>query len=377
MLVPFFGCTRQFAASLVGLCIVVSSSVYSNPMSAPYDSYQENSQDNSEPELAQAMPQTTDPVLQIIHSVVTVEAKARDGARTESTFGTDRKGSGVVLDTSGLIATVGYIVAEAETVTVTFANGISDVADIVAYDDSLGVGLIRTRNFRNTFALELGDSSELKNDQTALILPASGETAAKAVKVGKIKPFTSGWEFVLDDAIHTYPPSTDFSGAALVSADAKLLGIGALVSIDIDIDPKVRVPGNIFIPIDSLKSALGELLTAGRSKSSLKPWIGFETKDTKTGIKVGSVYEDGPADKSGIKSGDKIIAVNQRQVSKLAEFYSLLWTEHEPGEKIHLLVLRDGQYANVPVETVDRYDWLKLQNSKPEEAATKITELAE
>jgi len=99
--------------------------------------------------------------------------------------------------------------------------------------------------------------------------------------------------------------------------------------------------------------------------------------DTKTGIKVGSVYEDGPADKSGIKSGDKIIAVNQRQVSKLAEFYSLLWTEHEPGEKIHLLVLRDGQYANVPVETVDRYDWLKLQNSKPEEATTKITELAE
>jgi len=373
MPLPLCGCASRFISSVIGLSLLACTAVYADPLLEPFE-YQYNT---VEPEMSAALPQTDDPVQRIMQSVVTIEATVREGARTESTFGTDRLGTGVVLDTSGLIATAGYIVAEAETVTVTFANGISDKADIVAYDDSIGVGLIRTRNFRSTYALELGDSAELEKDQKMMVLPASGEEAAKAVKIGKIKPFTSGWEFILDNAIHTYPPSTDFSGAALVSEDAKLLGIGALVTIDIDIDPKVRVPGNIFIPIDSLKQVMGELLTAGRSKSSLRPWIGVETKNTKSGIAIGSVYEDGPAAKSGIKAGDRIVAVNQKQVTKLAELYNLIWAEHEPGDQIHLLVLRNSQYANVPVDTVDRYEWLKLQDVNSEETETKITELEE
>jgi len=154
-----------------------------------------------------------------------------------------------------------------------------------------------------------------------------------------------------------------------------LLGIGALVSIDIDIDPKVRVPGNIFIPIDALKDVMGELLTAGRSQSSVKPWLGLQTKDTKSGIKVGAVYDDAPAANSGIKAGDRIIAINQKQVTSLKEMYSRIWSDHKPGDQIHLLVLRDDQYANVPVDTVDRYEWLKLADTK--EAETKITKAEE
>lgn len=332
--------------------------------------------DAAEPEIASALPAVNDPVQQIMQAVVTVEASIREGARTGSTFGTDRKGSGVVIDSGGLIATAGYIIAEAESVSVTFANGITDEAEIIAYDDSIGLGLLRPKNFRSTHALQLGNSSEVKKEQKALILPASGEQGAKSVTVGKVKPFTAGWEYMLDNAIHTYPPSTEFSGAALLSAKAELLGIGSLVTIDIDIDPKVRVPGNIFIPIDALKDVMGELLTTGRSKSSVKPWLGMETKDTKDGIKVGAVYQDAPASDSGIKAGDKIIAVNQTQVGSLKEMYSRLWTEYKPGDKIHLLVLRDDKYANVPVDTVDRYKWLKLQGEK-EAAETKLTQAEE
>ena len=371
MPIPSLGCVSRFVSNLLGLSFLCSVSAYADPLQSPFSYYEET----EVPGLAAALPRTTDPVMRIMHSVVTVEATVREGARTESTFGTDRKGTGVVLDNSGLIATAGYIVAEAETVTVTFASGISDTADIVAYDDSIGIGLLRSRNFRSTNALQLGDSSGLKKDQKAMVLPAAGKDAAKAVIIGKIKPFTGGWEYVLEDAIHTYPPSTDFSGAALVSEDAKLLGIGALVSIDIDIDPKVRVPGNIFIPINTVKAAMGELLTAGRSKASQKPWIGLQTQDTKNGIKVGSVYEDGPAAKSGIKAGDRIVAVDQKQITKMTDLYQSLWSEYKPGDKVHLLVLRDKQYANVPIETVDRYEWLKLQDENSEESKTKITEL--
>jgi len=370
MSLPFIFRTARQIALTVTLAVCSASLAMADP-----ESYWSDTVVPVEPEMAAALPHITDPVQKIMHAVVVVEATARSGARTESTFGTNRKGTGVVIDSDGLIATAGYIVAEAESVKVTFTNGITDEAEIVAYDDSLGLGLLRPKNFRSTHALELGNSSDIKKEQKALILPASGEEGAQSVTVGKVKPFTGGWEYMLEDAIHTYPPSTDFSGAALLSANAELLGIGALVSIDIDIDPKVRVPGNIFIPIDALKDVMGELLTAGRSQSSVKPWLGLQTKDTKSGIKVGAVYDDAPAANSGIKAGDRIIAINQKQVTSLKEMYSRIWSDHKPGDQIHLLVLRDDQYANVPVDTVDRYEWLKLADTK--EAETKITKAEE
>ena len=122
---------------------------------------------------------------------------------------------------------------------------------------------------------------------------------------------------------------------------------------------------------------MGELLNNGRSTSSVKPWLGLESKDTKSGIKVGAVYEGAPAAESGIKAGDQIVAVNQTRVSKLSDLYSQIWSDHKPGDKIHLLILRDNQFANVPVDTVDRYEWLGLQESKVDSEETKITELDE
>lgn len=367
------------AEKIAKICLLATLCFASAAMASPLhnQSPEPNTDEakNSEPSIANALPPVQDPIQKVLQAVVGVTVSVKEGARTESTFGKERSGSGVVIDSGGLIATAGYIVAEAETVTVTFANGITDEADIVAYDDSIGVGLLRTKNFRSTQALQMGNSAEIQKDQKALILSASGEEGAKSVTVGKVKPFTGGWEYMLDDAIHTYPPSTEFSGAALLSDKAELLGIGSLVSIDIDIDPKVRVPGNIFIPIDALKNIMGELLTAGRSQSSVKPWLGIETRDTKAGIQVGAVYEGGPAAESGIKAGDKIVAINQKQVSKLTEMYSRIWKEHKPGDKIHLLLLRDEQFANVPVDTIDRYQWLKLQDEK--EAQTQITQADE
>jgi len=277
----------------------------------------------------------------------------------------------------------GYLISEAESIKVTFANGIVDDAEVVAYDDTLGVGLIRTENYKSPHALSLGYSSEIGDAQKALVLPASGDKGASVVTIGAVKSFMGAWEYLLEDAIHTYPPTTDFSGAALISENAELLGIGALVTIDIDINPKVRVPGNVFVPIDSVKAVMGELLSKGRSDSSVKPWLGMDTKDSKAGLKIGSVYENTPAAASGLKSGDMILAVDQKKISSLKHFYSTIWEGYEPGDTIHLLVLRDNQFANVPVKTVDRYDWLKLEPDESEstdgEAAdkNKYTESAE
>ena len=345
----------------------LASPVTADPLLQPFELHAPFDAESTLPSSGAAL---ADPMEKVMRAVVRVDALVPQEARTATTFGRERSGTGVVLDSNGLILTVGYIVAEASSVMVTFSDGEKVASEIVAYDHASGVALLRANKSKATKPIKLASAEAGKKDQHALIIPYDGIDAARAVKIGKIKKFTGGWEYVMDDAIHTYPPSTDFAGSALLSQKGDLLGIGALVTIDIDIDPKVRIPGNVFIPVKSIKSILGDLLTKGRSEDSLRPWIGLHLKETKEGIKVSAIEDGSPAAKSGIEAGDIIVAVEQRKLKSLTHFYHKVWSEHEPGDKIHLLIVRDDHYSNVPVETVDLYSWLNFNKGTP-----AITEL--
>ena len=205
-----------------------------------------------------------------------------------------------------------------------------------------------------------------------MIIPASGEADALAVKVGKIKKYSGGWEYIVDKALHTFPPTTEFTGAALVSDTAELLGVGGLVTIDIDIDPKIRVPGNIFIPVNTLMSVIGQMLVDGRSLASHRPWIGLDTKNTKQGVAVSSFENDAPAKLSDLRSGDIIVAVSQKKVGSQIDLYEKIWKLYKPGEKVDLLVLRGDEYQSISITSIDYYDWLH----DPEQS-TQLSELSE
>ncbi len=352
-----------------------SAIVIADPMVSPFIAQSEESvyPDNALTDPPVIAAANDDPMDRLMQSIVTINATTSDIARTAANFGIERQGSGVVLDANGLIVTAGYTIAEATSVTVTFSNGVTEQAKIVAFDEATGLGLVRTPVGITTTPIKLGKSAGLKSAQKLMIIPATGEADAKGVKVGKIKKFTGGWEYIINDAIHTYPPSTSFTGAALVSDNAELVGIGALVTIDIDIDPKIRIPGNIFVPVDSLTGVLGELIVSGRSNASMKPWLGVDTKQTKQGIVVRSVVEDGPAQKSGLKAGDVIVAVDQAKVSSQTQMYEKIWSIYKPGDQVHLLVVRNDQFANVSVTSMDYYDWLRMEQGSD----TVITEMVE
>ncbi len=51
-----------------------------------------------------------------IHAVVGIEAHIPFSARTAGILGTDRRGSGVLIDKEGLVVTIGYLILEAEEV---------------------------------------------------------------------------------------------------------------------------------------------------------------------------------------------------------------------------------------------------------------------
>ncbi len=254
-------------------------------------------------------PDTPQADLAVFESLVEIRATVTPSARTARDYGTLRSGSGVVLDSSGLIVTIGYVVAEAESIELTFNNGSVREGRVIAFDDHNGLALLRPLSEVVTTPVLLGKSKGLKKDQKVMILGGAGPESAQSVSIGKISQFAGGWGYVVDNAIHTHPPNTDFSGAALLTEKGELVGVGALVSIDIDIDPKVRVPGNVFVPVDELTRVLGQLIVSGRQEQQ-RAWLGMEARKTKQGMVVSRVVDGGPAAASGITSGDRIVAVN-------------------------------------------------------------------
>lgn len=364
---------RKYMICLVAamVCLVPWHSPHSDPLLEPVD---QNTEFDSNPGAASGSVDADNetPLNELMQSIVRIEVTALTNARTAKTFGSSRAGTGVVIDTSGLIVTTGDIVAEAGTVTVKFHDGRVVDAEVVAYDRKTGLGLVRAAVELPTVAITLGDVSTIKKDEVMMVIPATGEVDAVVVKLGKIEDYSGGWEYIVDNALHTFPPSTKFSGAALVSDSAELIGIGSLVSIDIDIDPKVRVPGNVFIPVETLTSVLGKLLLSGRSDSPTRqPWIGVDVKKTKKGIAVSAVTSGGPAASAGVKNGDILIAVDSKKIDGQSDFFRKLWATYKPGDEVELMLLRGSEYQTVKLIASDYYDWL----NKP--SATQLSELAE
>jgi S1-C subfamily serine protease len=77
---------------------------------------------------------------QVLKAVVGLKSYIPADAFTASTLGTERAGSGVVIRDSGLIATIGYLITEAETIWITTADGRAVAGHALAYDQETGFG---------------------------------------------------------------------------------------------------------------------------------------------------------------------------------------------------------------------------------------------
>src|SRR6185503_2393310 len=94
-------------------------------------------------------------------SVVKLRSRAVVDARSAPTLGTEREGTGVVIDASGLVLTIGYLILEAETVELSTADGRSFPASVVGYDAVTGFGLVRAVGPFPIKPIQVGESSGL------------------------------------------------------------------------------------------------------------------------------------------------------------------------------------------------------------------------
>jgi len=298
---------------------------------------------------------------QILDAIIRIHAEVTPGARTAAYLGSEREGSGVLIDADGLIVTIGYLVTEAMAIEVTASDGKKVPASLVGLDNDSGLALVRAALPLAAKPLALGRSADLAERQVVLAAGFGGADAAQAARIVSRRLFAGYWEYLLDDAIFTAPPLLNWSGAALIGPDGKLLGVGSLIVHDAV--PGTAQPGNMFVPIDRLTASLADLLSTGRPATPPHPWLGINAQEIDGRLVVTRVSADGPAQRAGLTRGSIVTAVAGERVRDLAGFYRLLWAQGEAGIEVPLTVEERGASREVTVKTMNRYDYLKLDTT--------------
>ena len=297
---------------------------------------------------------------ELLNGVVRIKTAIHPEGRTVPNLGREREGTGIVIDGNGLVLTIGYLMVEAYTAAITTSDGRSWPANVVGYDNDTGFGLLQSVGPLNAKPLPLGRSADVKEHDPVLIAGINGP--ARALVVAK-REFAGSWEYLLDEAIFTTPPyQPNWSGAALISREGKLIGVGSLIVGDTT-GKQDNVPGNMFVPIDRLPPILGELMADGRIAGPGKPWLGLNTEEVRGRLFVSRVMPDSPAARAGLERGDIILGVNGEAPKSLADFYRKIWAVGAAGATVPLDVLHDSEKRRFEVKSINRLDHLKLKST--------------
>lgn len=298
----------------------------------------------------------------VVAAVVRIKTIINPDGRTTETLGREREGSGVVIDSSGLVLTIGYLIVEAHAAELTTSDGRTIGAEVVGYDHDTGFGLLRATMPPRVKPMALGKAADVKAGARVIVAAGGGPELLGAVEIVSKREFAGYWEYLLDEAIFTAPPVPWWSGAALVSHEGRLLGIGSLVVGDAN-GQGDGAAGNMFVPIDLLPPILAELIGNGRVGGDQRPWLGMTTHDISGNLLVARVAPGGPADKAGVRSTDIVTSVAGQKVSSLAELYRKIWSMGRSGAIVPLDIVRDGEARRIDVTSSSRRQHLRLKST--------------
>ena len=331
------GCRRLWAGMLLGAALAASAA------------------DQGKPDIdAQAQ------ALARAHAaVVGVRSVAVEDARSIDTLGRERQGSGVVIDADGLVATIGYLILEADHVDLVLDRERIVPARIVAYDPASGFGLLQALAPLRVPPARLGNPATLSTEEPLMIASGGADGDVSIARMVARRAFSGYWEYHIDGALFTTPPRTDHSGAALFNARGELVGIGSLVVLDALGPGQPRMAGNMFVPADLLKSILPELRQRGATRRSTRAWLGLNSVEQEGAVRVVRITRDSPAEAAGLRPGDRIVKIDGTPVNDLAGFYQRLWRDAPPEREVELVIAREGNERTVKLQAQDRMKTLR------------------
>jgi S1-C subfamily serine protease len=285
-------------------------------------------------------------------AVMSLHSKVPETAMTAELLGTERNAHAVQVTASGLLLTVGYSVMEADEVWLANRKGQTAEAIVLAHDYDSGLALLKPLAPIGLHHLDTVAADIVQAGATLGVLGA-GDREPHPVTLHSVDEFAGRWEYLLDKAFYTLPLYERWSGAALLTPDGKLCGLGSLAlglrSANNEVDP-----GNLFIPVDLVMPHLEYMQLHGQKPGRIRPWLGTLIEEHESEIYIVGLYHDGPAQRAGLRPGDIILSVDREPVSTMAGFFRSVWRHGPAGVSVPLTVSDGKDRRDVVLDTVDR-----------------------
>ncbi len=298
-------------------------------------------------------------------SVVSITATSSQGGG---------QGSGVVIDKTHVL-TNNHVVAGAERLTVTLADGRTYDAEVRGTDPSTDLAVITVKNapsdltpvaIGNSDTIAVGDPVMAVGNPlglagtvttgivSALNRPVTTEAESGGNQGDPNAQAQAQPERVVTNAIQTSAAiNPGNSGGALVNASGQLVGINsAIASLGSSSGGQSGSIGIGFaIPVNEATAIAKQLIDTGAAAHAylgVTPQNGSASDGsaTRAGAEVASVGDGTPAAKAGLEVGDVIVAVDGKPVDSADSLVGHV-REKTTGDTVTLTVLRDGKSMEV------------------------------
>lgn len=288
----------------------------------------------------------------LVQSVVNIRAAVPRQHPSARILGTERMGSGVVVDPAGLVLTVNYVVMGASSIDVAPIKGRRMKAEVVGQDFEIGLALLRVKRQRLP-AATVGPQLPERGDEVVAVASAGPqERPVAGGVVTYVGEFEAYWEYLLDRGIVSTAPNPGFGGGGLFTPAGRLVGV-----LSLNLNEVAR--SSLAIPVEHYVEHAEELVRYGRVASRpRRAWLGVFAHAVEDGVIIAGMVPDGPGARAGLQEGDLIVSLNAEEVSSRRELYMSLW-RHEPGERLTLEVLRDNKVRRLEVMGGDRADFYR------------------
>lgn len=263
-------------------------------------------------------------------------------------------GSGVIVDSQGLVLTNHHVIEAADQIEVALADGRSVPARVVGTDPETDLAVLRIEaSDLPSITLAVDEKAAIGDVVLAIGNPFGvGQTVTQGIisALGRSHLGINTFEnFIQTDA----PINPGNSGGALIDTEGHLVGINSAIYS--------RSGGSMgigfAIPVSLAKQVMDQIVRQGRVT---RGWIGIEAQDISAelaesfklnqsyGALIAGVLRNSPAERAGLRAGDILLEIEGRQVSDSSTMLNLI-AGLQPEQKANVKISRNGRLMDVVI----------------------------
>ncbi|MFC5583952.1 DegQ family serine endoprotease [Nitratireductor kimnyeongensis] len=264
------------------------------------------------------------------------------------------QGSGFFISEDGYLVTNNHVVDGGSNFTVVMDDGTEIDAKLIGTDPRTDLAVLKVEEERKFTYVDFADDEKVRVGDWVVAVGnpfGLGGTVTAGIVSARGRDIGAGPydDFIQIDAA----VNRGNSGGPAFNLSGEVVGINTAI-----FSPSGGNVGIAFaIPASVAKQVVGDLIEDGTVE---RGWLGVQIQpvskdiaesvglDEEKGALVADAQEGEPAAKAGIRSGDIIIAVDEKPVASPKELARLI-AGFAPGNEVDVTVWRDGETENVKV----------------------------